>query len=106
MRALASQEQSELHLPGILGLVGGYPVILEHGRIRLNVAPDWTEADAVATNEASLPYDGIARVEADGAIVFTEDTVAALRDLTGATLDHVRPHGAAEQAGVILRGLG
>ncbi len=84
----------------------GYPVIVEHGHIRLNVAPDWSEEDAVATNEASFPYDGIERVEADGAIVFTETTVTALRDLTGATLDHVRPGSAAEQAGVILRGLG
>ncbi len=105
LRALASQGPSELHLPGILGLVGGFPVVIEHGAIRLNVAPDWTEEDAVATNEASLPYDGLERIEADGTIIFTREAIAALRELTGATLDHVRPGRAADQAEVILNAL-
>jgi hypothetical protein len=105
MRALACPEPVELHLPGILGLVGGYPVVMDRGRVRLNVHPDWSEYEAVATNEASLPFDGIQSVEADGSAVFSDETVAALRELTGKHLDHVTVGRAADQAKVILEAL-
>lgn len=106
MRAVAYPEPVPLHLPGILGLVGGYPVVMDRGHVRLNVHPEWSENEAIATNEASLPFDGIGSVEADGTAVFSTQTITALRDLTGKHLDHVTVRGAADQAEIILRALG
>ncbi|MGL4291138.1 MAG: hypothetical protein ACRCVA_32605 [Phreatobacter sp.] len=105
MRALVSSEPVRTHLPGVLGLVGGYPVIVDGGDIRLDLAPGWTEAEAIAANEASLPWDGIARIEADGTIVFTAETVRALHALTGATIETAHPRNAADQARLILAAL-
>jgi hypothetical protein len=106
MRALVSPEPVRTHLPGVLGLVGGYPVVVDDGHIRLDLAEGWTEAEAVAANEASLPWDGIERVEADGTVVFTAETVKVLHALTGATIESAHPRAAAEQARVILTALG
>ncbi|WP_152015116.1 MULTISPECIES: hypothetical protein [unclassified Bosea (in: a-proteobacteria)] len=105
MRALLSASPVRTHLPGVLGLVGGYPVAVEAGRIRLDLPAHWSEAQAIATNEASLPWDGIARIEPDGTIVFTPETVEALRTLTGATIESAHPATAANQAALILKHL-
>jgi len=105
LRALISPGATRTHLPGVLGLVGGYPVVVEAGCIRLDLAANWTETDAIATNEASLPGDGIERIEADGTIVFTAVTIGALYTLTGATMDCAHPDSAADQARRILAAL-
>jgi len=105
LRALVSPTATRTHLPGVLGLVGGYPVIVEAGRVHLNLAESWTEADAIGTNEAALPGDGIERIKADGAIVFTVGTVEALYALTGATIECAHPDSAADQARHILAAL-
>ncbi|KRE20557.1 hypothetical protein ASE66_06745 [Bosea sp. Root483D1] len=102
MRALLSSSPMRTHLPGVLGLVGGYPVSVEAGRIRLDLPAHWSEAQAIATNEASLPWDGIARIESDGTIVFTAETVEALHALTGTTIESAHPDTAASQAALLL----
>ncbi len=105
MRALLSPTPMRTHLPGVLGLVGGYPVVVEAGHIRLDLPAQWSEAQAIATNEASLRGDGIERIEADGTIVFTPETVEALHALTGATIESAHPGTAASQAALILKHL-
>lgn len=105
MRALLSPTPVRTHLPGVLGLAGGYPVAVEAGRIRLDLPSQWSEAQVIATNEASLPRDGIARIEPDGTIVFTPETVEALHTLTGATIESAHPETAASQAELILKHL-
>ena len=105
LRALVSSTPMRTHLPGVRGLVGGFPVTVEGGRVHLDLAESWTEADAIATNEAALPGDGIERLEADGTIVFTKSTVEALHALTGATMECAHPDRAADQASRILAAL-
>ena len=105
LRALVSPTATRTHLPGVLGLVGGYPVIVEAGRVHLDLAESWTEADAVRTNETALPGDGIERIEADGTIVFTAGTVEALYALTGTIVECAHPNSAADQARLILAAL-
>lgn len=102
MRALLHPSPVRTHLPGVLGLVGGYPVCVENGQIGLDLAEDWSEAQAVAINESSLRWDGIERIEADGTIVFTTETIQALRALTGSIIEQVHPRNAAEQARLIM----
>lgn len=103
MRALVAPQPMRTHLPGIRDLVGGYPVIVENGKIRLDLAQGWSEAAAVATNEASLRWDGVESIAADGTIVFTTATIEALRALTGATIESAHPDTAAAQAQRIMQ---
>ncbi|MGF7162859.1 hypothetical protein FHS85_004517 [Rhodoligotrophos appendicifer] len=103
-RALTASSPTKIHLPGIFDLVGGYPVIVDKGRITLDPHP-WTREQAVATNEASLPWDGIEGMDADGTIWFTECTIAALRALTHATIENVGAASAQAQAERILSAL-
>ena len=70
MRALLHPALVRTHLPGVLGLVGGYPVCVENGQICLDLAEHWREARAIAINGNSLRWDGIERIEADGTIVY------------------------------------
>lgn len=105
LRAFAVPGLTRTHLPGILGLPGGYPVVVDGKSIRLDLAEAWSREEAVATNEASLSWDGIAAIEADGAVIFTDETARALRDLTGRAMDGVDATSAGEQAALILGAL-
>jgi hypothetical protein len=105
LRAFAAPEPSRTHLPGILGLLGGYPVIVDGKHIALDLAEGWTREEAVTANQASLSWDGIAAVGDDGAVRFTEETSRALHGLTGRAIEGVEPSGAAAQAALILDAL-
>lgn len=102
MRALLHPSPVRTHLPGVLGLVGGYPVCVENGEISLDLAEPWSEAQAIAINENSLRWDGVERIEADGTIVFTVETTRALHVLTGSAIEQIHPRNAAEQARLIM----
>lgn len=105
LRGFAEPGPSRAHLPGILGLPGGYPVVIDGKSIALDLADGWSREQAVAANTASLPWDGIAAIEADGGVVYTDETARALRDLTGRSLVGVDPKNAADQARLILGAL-
>jgi hypothetical protein len=72
VRALLSEEPVATHAPAPAGRPGGYPVRVSRTSIELDL-PDWLdEAAAVDLNERAARWDGIERIEPDGAIVFTE----------------------------------
>jgi hypothetical protein len=102
LRAFAESGPSRTHLPGILGLSGGYPVTVDGHDITLDLADGWTVEQAVATNDASLPWDGIQAIDDDGTVIFTEATCRALHDLTGQSIETLHPDGAAQQAALLL----
>lgn len=102
MRALLHPSPVRTRLPGVLGLVGGYPVRVKNGGISLDLANHWTEAQAVAVNESSLRWDGIECIEADGTIIFTDKTTQALHVLTGTIIEQVHPRNAADRARLIM----
>jgi len=95
-----------LHVPAPGGLVGGYPVTVAAGRIELALPPGWTLAEARACNEASLPWDGIAGIDADGTVRYTDRTAAALKALLGETIERLRPADAARFAERLVAALG
>ena len=105
LRALADETETAIHLPGIGTHIGGYPVLVSRSGIRMNLPDPWSEAQAVAANEASLPWDGIAGVDADGAIHYSEDTAAGLHRLTGQTFETLTPETSAAQAQALLTAL-
>lgn len=96
--ALIGSMPVRCHVPGPLGLVGGYPVLAAGGQVRLDLAPGWSEAEAIATNESALGHDGIAAVEGNGTVAFTDATRAGLKTLLGRDVARLRPHEAAQFA--------
>ncbi|MDA1308495.1 MAG: hypothetical protein O2985_02705 [Proteobacteria bacterium] len=105
LRTLAATGPSRTHLPGVLGLPGGYPVLVEGKRLQLDLAEGWSVEAAVATNTASLPWDGIDALDTDGTVHFTQETSRALHDLTGHAIESLHPSEAARQARWILDAL-
>jgi hypothetical protein len=104
-RAFAEPGPSRTHLPGILGLLGGFPVIVDGKALELDLAEEWSVEQAVAVNNSSLPWDGIQALGEDGSVHFTDETSRALYDLTGQAFEGVDPAGAAAQARAILDAL-
>ncbi len=104
-KSFVSSKPSALHLPGVNGLVGGYPVIVDNGKVQLDLHPTWTEADAIDTNLRSLPWEGIESIENDGAVNFTEATQQAFNTLVGRPIARVTVDTAAQQAQEILKAL-
>jgi len=81
--ALASEAPVRLHAPGPAGLPGGYPVVASRAGVALAPVPGLTREEAVAINERSHVFDGIARIEADGTAVLADEAAAVLRDTLG-----------------------
>ncbi len=106
LEALTGEVPKRLHVPAPMGRVGGYPVLAAAGRIDLDLPADWTLEAARACNEASLAWDGIAAIDADGTVRYTDRTAAALRSLLGEAVASLRPDAAAGLAGRLLAALG
>jgi hypothetical protein len=100
--ALAGQEPVNMHVPAPNGLPGGYPVRVEAGRVSLDLPAEWAMEDAVASNVASLPWDGLRSIEADGTPIFTEATSRALFDFTGKHYQSLAPDRAAAMAAELV----
>jgi hypothetical protein len=100
--ALAGEGKVHMHVPAPNGLPGGYPVRVEAGRVSLALPAGWTEGAAVASNIASLPWDGLQSIEADGTAIFTTATSRALFDLTGKHHESLAPDNAAAMAAELV----
>jgi len=100
--ALAGLGPVHTHVPAPNGLPGGYPVLVEAGRVSLDLPVGWTEEEAITSNIASLPWDGLQSIEADGAAIFTETTSLALFDFTGNHYQSLAPEAAAAMAAELV----
>lgn len=101
-RGLLSTDPVATHMPGVDGLVGGYPVVLKDRRAALDLHPSWTRTEAIETNERSTRWEGIEQIDPDGTIHFTESAQAAFVDLLGKPVARVTADTAASQARDIL----
>lgn len=70
---LAAGEAVRAHLPGPLGLPGGYPVRIEDGRIDLDLPDEMTAGQAIEWNQRMAERDGVV-VGADGQVRFGQRT--------------------------------
>jgi len=102
LRALTSDTPTPMHLPGIGRLIGGYPVIASRHGIEINLPAEWSLAEAIAINEASLAWDGIDSVTDDGTIIYAEQTLTALHELLGCAPGMLNPQNATAQATALL----
>ena len=63
----------------------------DEGVRTLDLAPEWSEDQAVASNLAALPWDGLQAIEDDGGAVFTAATAKALHALLGRPVESLHP---------------
>ena len=79
--ALVGPVPVRTHVSGPMGMPGGYPVTVAGNRIHLDLPDGLTPEEAVAINEAAGRFDGIDRIESDGAIVYTDAARGAMESL-------------------------
>ena len=99
---LISGGEAFLHVPGPLGLPGGYPVTVAAGAIDLALPPGLSRDEAVAINERARRLDGIDRIEDDGSVVFTPGTVEALDETLGYRCERLSPAEVPGRAGELM----
>jgi hypothetical protein len=87
-----------VHAPAPHGLPGGYPVVAGRGSIEVAAIPGLTLAEAISLNEQSHRFDGIERIEADGTVVFPEESAVAMRESLGYDCNRLAPEDADSRA--------
>ncbi len=103
--AIMTDSGERSHIPGPNGLPGGYPAVLSARGAELMLPANLTLAEAVAINEAGQRAEGIAAVEADGRVLYTEEARRVLRDRLDITLDGFAPAQSHDVATRIDQGL-
>ncbi len=103
VNALLSENTCEMHAPGPLGFPGGYPVSVGDGKIEISSIKDLSLEAAILINERSHQFDGIARIEENGAVVLTEEIVAIMRDTLGYDSRTVQPTEVDDHANELAR---
>lgn len=91
IRALLSECRVHLHAPGPHGLPGGYPVTASRQGVQVASIAGLTMEEAIEINERSHRFDGIARIESDGTVVFCPSVAEIGRATLGYECDCLRP---------------
>jgi len=102
LAALLAEESTFLHAPAPNGMVGGYPVRINRKGVSIDLPPDWDMEHAIGINASSLAWDGIAALETDGTIVFTDKTSVALERLLGERIARLKPEAAESMAARLI----
>jgi len=101
--ALCGGEGSLLHLSAPNGLIGGYPARVSRKGVVVDLPQEWNLDQALAVNAAALTWDGIAAVEKDGRVAFTDATASAFKALLGRAVARMAPQEAPALATAILQ---
>jgi len=86
-----SNTEHKMHTPAANGLPGGYPVIVQNGKIRLNLPEEWQESELVKNMKEVHKSDGVEGIGSDGTIRFTQKAVDILKEEIGVELPIVVP---------------
>lgn len=78
IRAFAGSRAVRCSTPAPMGLPGGWPVRVSANHIELDLPPGAEREELIAFQWESARSDGVARVDADGTVHFTEEARAAL----------------------------
>jgi hypothetical protein len=90
------------HSPGPQGLPGGYPVRLGAAGAQVVLPAGVTMAQARAINEAGQRADGIARIEEDGTVIYTEKAVQIFKEVLDYDLSPLAFEDCDERAGELI----
>jgi hypothetical protein len=91
LAALGDDRQHDLHVPAPNGLVGGYPAKINRRGAEVDLPAAWNLDQAIGINATSLAHDGIATLDKDGAVTFTERAIAGFQALLGERIERLRP---------------
>jgi len=102
VRALVTDDGGLLHVPAPGGLPGGYPVVASRAGVQLFPLPGLSRDEAIAINERSHRFDGIARIDDGGTVHFTDETAHVMRDVLGYNVGPLPPQDAGARAQELL----
>lgn len=91
IRALLSPSGARIHVPGPLGLPGGYPVVASQSGLSLALPAGLTAEQAVEINTAAHRFDGVDRILPDGTVVFLPESAGAMRATLGYDCEKLEP---------------
>lgn len=77
LRAVRSQERTKLHIPGALGELGGYPVIVDGGRVFIDESV-FTLREMREKNRLSMALDGVEGIQED-CLIYTDALIEKVR---------------------------
>jgi hypothetical protein len=81
--AIINDTDEITHSPGPKGLPGGYPVRLNADGAEVVLPEELTLQDAIKINEEAQKFDGVERIEDDGALVYTDKSVEIMKEMLG-----------------------
>jgi hypothetical protein len=94
LAALGDDGLHELHVPTPNGLVGGYPVKINRRGAEVDLPAAWELDQALGINATALAYDGVAALDKDGSVTYTDRGIAAFHSLLGERVERLRPQNA------------
>ena len=95
---LLGRDRVRLHVPGPQGLPGGYPAWVGAGRVQVDTNAGLSREGMIEINQRSHRFDGIERIEEDGAAIFRPEAAERLEKLMGYRCDRLAPRDAAGRA--------
>ncbi|MDQ7248183.1 hypothetical protein [Dongia sedimenti] len=106
LAALGDDGVHDLHVPAPNGLIGGYPVKINRRGAEVDLPATWDLDQALGINATALAYDGIAALDKDGTITYTDRGIAAFQALLGERIERLRPPNAQGLADKLVAAFG
>jgi len=106
LAALGDDRPHDLHVPTPNGFVGGYPAKISRRGAVVDLPEGWDLDQAMGINATALAYDGIAALDKDGSVTFTDRGIVALQALLGERIERLRPQNAQSMAEKLIATLG
>lgn len=84
LSAIREKRAIKLHTPGVEGLIGGYPYIIDaiNGEVKGYFCPLFPLYKMVSTNRRSIYFDGIDNIY-DGRLYYTDELIKKVNDVFG-----------------------
>jgi hypothetical protein len=103
MALLPGTSRLQFSAPAPMGLPGGYPVVMDNGEIALDLPSDLSRDEAIALNRRQGERDGVARIDTDGTLYFTDKAMAAVAELDSGLSEPIEPGNLADRTEKFMR---
>jgi hypothetical protein len=88
--------------PAPNGIAAGLPIVISHGQVDLDLPAGFTLEQAIDLNNQFARFDGIASIQDDGTVSFTDDAAAALGRVDPELAKPLRLSDIEKRSGIIL----
>ena len=90
------------HAPGPNGLIGGYPVRIGAGGVKVELPEEITMEQAIKINTDGGKYEGVEEIKGDGTVVFTDEAHKIAKEVLGLDYKELRLEDTEKRAEEIL----